>query len=111
MTFTRTHVTVEFANPHLVCDKCRQPVTSWHDNTRCGCGGTCWNNPCGCEYGGVTSSCPSWGPVDGCTCTPRHIVPAGAIVARQMRAAARMAADDIRAGIVTLDDDADGNTA
>lgn len=70
MTYTRTHVFEQFANPHLICDNCRQPVAGWHDNTRCGCGDTWWNNPCGCKRASVVSNCPSWGPVDGCTCTP-----------------------------------------
>lgn len=75
-THTRTHVYELFANPHLTCDKCKQPVIGWHDNTKCGCDGGCWNEPCECPNGGVTSACPSWSPVDGCTCTPRHAVPA-----------------------------------
>jgi hypothetical protein len=54
---TRTYVT--FANPYLRCDECGEPVRSyWHDDTT--------NRPCG--HRGVTSACPSWGPVDGCSC-------------------------------------------
>lgn len=79
MTFTRTHtrvhVAVGHANPHLVCDKCRKPVRAWHDNEKCGCDETFWNEPCGCERVSVTSVCPSWSPVDGCTCTLAHISP------------------------------------
>jgi len=67
-TFTRTHVSVEFANPHLRCDHCQVFVESWHDNDQCGCDAVCWNVPCG-HQSGVTSLCPSWGPVDGCTCS------------------------------------------
>lgn len=66
-THTRTHVVVTFSDPFLVCDQCRKPVAAWHDNDRCGCTATFWNDPCGC-VAGVTSRCPSWGPVDGCTC-------------------------------------------
>lgn len=66
-THTRTHVFISFANPYLVCDQCRGSVIGWHDNDKCGCDGTFWNTPCGC-VAGATSKCPSWGPVDGCTC-------------------------------------------
>lgn len=67
-TFTRTHVYIDFADPYLVCGKCDQWVTSWHDNDQCGCDGRWWNEPCGCSHAGVDSMCPSWGPVDGCRC-------------------------------------------
>lgn len=67
-THTRTHVYVTFANPFLVCLRCRQPVHWWHNQDRCGCDDTWWNMPCGHERAGITSVCPSWGPVDGCTC-------------------------------------------
>lgn len=67
-THTRTHVTVDFADPYLVCDGCRRPVTGWHHHTLCGCRETFWNEPCGCRRAGVDSTCPSWGPVDGCRC-------------------------------------------
>ena len=67
MTFTRTHVYIEFANPYLVRDLCRQPVTAWHNNDKCGCEAPCWNMPC--EHAlGTIDTCPSWSPVDGCTC-------------------------------------------
>jgi hypothetical protein len=66
-TRTRTHVYTTFANPHLVCDLCRQPVPRWHNNTTCGCVDEFWNDPCG-HTAGVTSVCPSWSPVDGCQC-------------------------------------------
>lgn len=67
VTHTRTHVYIEFADPYLVCDLCHQPVPRWHDDDRCGCRDGFWNEPCG-HQAGVTSVCPSWGPVDGCTC-------------------------------------------
>lgn len=68
VTHTRTHVFVEFANPFLACDTCGQRVPKWHDPDRCGCGEEGWENrPCG-HQAGVTSVCPSWGPVDGCLC-------------------------------------------
>jgi hypothetical protein len=79
-TRTRVHVTIQFADPHLICERCRQPVTGWHDPEQCGpgCDAGTFNLPCECRHGGVTSVCPSWSPVDGCTCTPRHIPPNGA---------------------------------
>lgn len=66
-THTRVHTEITFANPHLVCDLCRKPVPSWHNNTACGCDEESWNNPCEHPVG-VTSVCPSWSPVDGCQC-------------------------------------------
>lgn len=67
-THTRTHVHIMFANPYLVCDRCGSWVTDWHDDDRCGCDAGSWNVPCEHTAAGVTSACPSWGPVDGCTC-------------------------------------------
>ena len=67
-TVTRVHVLIEFADPYLRCDYCRAWVDRWHDPGRCGCDQGGWqNDPCG-HQAGVTSACPSWGPVDGCTC-------------------------------------------
>lgn len=64
-THTRTHVYVTFANPHLVCDQCAQPVSSWHDPQRCGCDeGGFRNQPCG-HQSGVTNTRPAWSPVGG----------------------------------------------
>jgi hypothetical protein len=67
MTYTRTHVYVGFANPFLVCDRCRQPVQRWHNNDKCGCTAGCWLGPCG-HTAEAVSVCPSWDPVDGCLC-------------------------------------------
>lgn len=67
-TYTRTHVQVTFANPYLTCDQCGLRAVGWHDDQRCGCNETSWNEPCGHDRAGVTSVCPSWGPVDGCLC-------------------------------------------
>jgi hypothetical protein len=64
---TRTHVLVGFANPFLKCDTCKEPVKYWHNPERCGCDDKYFNHPCE-HTTGVTSKCPSWGPVDGCTC-------------------------------------------
>lgn len=49
---------VAFANPYLKCDECGEPCIAVKDNK---------NVPCG-HQAGATSSCPSWGPVDGCKC-------------------------------------------
>lgn len=70
MTSTRTHVYTEFANLFLVCDQCQRSVSHWHDQRACGClgsGKAATNEPCG-HTAGVTSTCPSWSPVDGCRC-------------------------------------------
>lgn len=48
----------KFANPYLKCDECKEPCIAVKDNM---------NVPCGHKTG-ATSSCPSWGPVDGCRC-------------------------------------------
>ncbi|MGW6566468.1 hypothetical protein [Streptomyces sp. NPDC054975] len=66
-THTRTHVHVTFANPHLTCESCEQPVTSWHNNDACGCDSLCWNVPCR-HVADTRNTCPSWDPVDGCQC-------------------------------------------
>ncbi|MDH6226234.1 hypothetical protein [Streptomyces sp. MJP52] len=66
-THTRTHTFIEFANPFLVCDLCRQPVPRWHNNDACGCDTTSWNDPCGHPAEAI-SVCPSWSPLDGCLC-------------------------------------------
>lgn len=68
---TRTHTKIMFANPHLRCDGCGGPVPSWHDNLKCRCTENYWNNPCR-HTAGITSACPSWNPVDGCTCPDSH---------------------------------------
>ena len=67
MTHTRVHVYVSFANPYLVSDLCRQPVPRWHNKDTCGCTEECWVDPCSHNAEAV-SVCPSWNPVDGCTC-------------------------------------------
>lgn len=66
-THTRTHVEIRFANPHLICDNCRKPVSGWHNPDVCGCNTFTVNVPCCCRAG-TTSTCPSWSPVDGCRC-------------------------------------------
>lgn len=66
-THTRTHVHITFADPYLTCDRCRAPVIGYHDPQRCGCDGGWQNVPCE-HQAGVTTVCPSWGPVAGCEC-------------------------------------------
>jgi hypothetical protein len=65
MTYTRTYTRITFANPFLRCDECGGGVDAMRSDTNA-------NLPCG--HLGVTSECPSWGPVDGCTCSPAHII-------------------------------------
>lgn len=72
VTSTRTHTFVSFANPHLLCDSCGEPVSRWHDPERCGCQSGLWNEPCR-HLASATSACPSWSPVDGCRCPDPHI--------------------------------------
>lgn len=80
-THTRTHVYTVFANPYLQCDRCHDWTPSWHNPDHCGCAETRFQNqPCG-HQAGVTSTCPSWGSVDGCTCDPiAHSIPPTSVV-------------------------------
>lgn len=79
-THTRTHVYVMFANPYLACQQCGHQATGFHDPRKCGevtdeeGGGDWWNIPCGHDAG-ADSTCPSWGPVDGCECDPTCPLP------------------------------------
>jgi len=50
--------TTKFDDPFLRCDECRLQVTSRPGNH---------NQPCG-HRAGFHSTCPSWGPVEGCRC-------------------------------------------
>lgn len=70
MTRVRTHTHIKFANPHLVCVTCEQPLTGWHNPDTCGCGSPAYNLPCRHPVGS-RDTCPSWSPVDGCTCAQR----------------------------------------
>lgn len=71
-THTRVHTHITFANPWLTCDECGFQVTGWHNPQPCGCTLRDWSNrPCG-HSAGVTSICPSWGPVDDCSCAGTH---------------------------------------
>lgn len=68
-TSVRVHVKKTFANPHLTCGMCDQPVEAWHDNDECGCTAGYWLLPCR-HQADAHNWCRSWSPVDGCTCTP-----------------------------------------
>lgn len=48
----------ELANPYLKCVKCYQQVT-YRRGLK--------NLPCG-HWADFLSACPSWSPVDGCSC-------------------------------------------
>lgn len=67
-THTRTHVTLTFANPYLVCRTCRVRVPAWHQPAACGpgCDRPARNIPCG--HLGALSLCPTWTSRGGCRC-------------------------------------------
>lgn len=71
MTHTVTHVMVALANPFIDCDQCGTAVIEWHDPAKCCGNGKWWNSPCG-DVASIVSACPTWSPVDGCTCAPVH---------------------------------------
>lgn len=69
----RTHTFVRFANRFLRCGRCGQPVGGWHDDQVCGtphepCPVDWYLSPCG-HKAIAKSTCPSWSPVGGCTCS------------------------------------------
>lgn len=74
-THTRVHTSVTFANPFLICGACKRRARGFHDPQKCGCAAEHHLTPCG-HAAEPIDTCPSWGPVDGCTCTPPHQVPA-----------------------------------
>ena len=61
-TYTETYNTIDFADPFKVCEVCGEWVTGVLCVTR----GPWPNLPC--EHVGYRDVCPSWGPVDGCSC-------------------------------------------
>lgn len=67
---SRTHVLVGLANPYLICEKCRAKVPYWHNPDRCDCNDEFFNAPCG-DKADTISTCSSWSPVDGCSCTDK----------------------------------------
>lgn len=60
-THTSTYNTIEFADPFKRCDVCHERVTGvlLVDGP--------WPN-LPCHHAGYTDTCPSWSPVDGCSC-------------------------------------------
>lgn len=69
---TRVHVLVGFANPFLVCSECKAKVPYWHNPDRCGCDEEdFYNSPCK-HVAEVISICPTWDPVEGCSCTNKE---------------------------------------
>lgn len=61
-TRTRTYNAVRFADPYKVCNQCG----AWIDGVL---DGPERLTVIPCEHqSGYTDACPSWGPVDGCTC-------------------------------------------
>lgn len=64
-TYTRTFNVVRFANPYLKCGLCDAWVEGWAPDSDAP--GLLF--PCE-HYAGLVDVCPSWGPVDGCTCDP-----------------------------------------
>lgn len=61
-TFTRTHNAIYFADPYKQCEKCGQWVDGAIDAP-----GPMIVIPCE-HQAHYRDVCPSWGPVDGCTC-------------------------------------------
>jgi hypothetical protein len=69
VTRTRTHLVITPANPFLACRACGKRVEAFHDDG-CGCdesGGPLLLVPC-FHRSDYDDLCPSWSPVDGCTC-------------------------------------------
>lgn len=65
MTATHTYVIQPLADPYLRCEHCDHTIDGLiiapgHDEHM-------RNAPC--RHLGLTSTCPSWSPVDGCRCT------------------------------------------
>jgi hypothetical protein len=59
-----------FANPYLLCDECLQRAEgfTWYTHKLIPCG----------HVAATIDTCPTWSPVDGCTCAShvaRHFTP------------------------------------
>lgn len=67
MTHTRTHLTMDYANPYIICVECKQRVTGHHDDRCCDQIKGFLNFPC-MHRASIDTVCPSWGPVDSCQC-------------------------------------------
>ena len=61
-TYTRTRTVTVYANPYIACAQCRQRAAGFFNGD-----GPMENWPCE-HNAGTVDLCPSWGPVDGCTC-------------------------------------------
>jgi hypothetical protein len=70
MTLTRTHTrtynAIRFADPYKTCDQCGKWITGVLD------AGPLILTPCE-HRSSYTDRCPSWGPVDGCSCVEQHL--------------------------------------
>jgi hypothetical protein len=64
-TFTRTHNATLFADPHKKCSQCGDWVDGALDAP-----GPLTLVPCE-HQSDYRDVCPSWGPLDGCTCVER----------------------------------------
>lgn len=53
------------ANPYLVCNQCQGWITAFEDTGENE--GPVTNLPCG-HRADYSNRCPSWSPVDGCSC-------------------------------------------
>ncbi len=67
VTDFNNHTLIGFANPFLRCKVCNKRTTYHHDSVRCGCRKNYYVHPCK-HASEAVSICPSWNPVDGCTC-------------------------------------------
>jgi hypothetical protein len=62
-TFTRTLERIDFADPYKVCNRC----SGWVDGVLANPSGPDLTAPCE-HRSGYRDVCPSWGPLDGCSC-------------------------------------------
>jgi hypothetical protein len=60
-THTTTYTITVPANPYLICSHCKKRVEGFVDRPGRVTLYPCWHS----EYEDI---CPSWGPVDGCSC-------------------------------------------
>lgn len=60
-TRTRAFTVTEFADPYKTCNNCGAWITGVTNEI------PFRNYPC-LHGGGYTDQCPSWGPIDGCSC-------------------------------------------
>jgi hypothetical protein len=79
-TYVQTYTIRRFADPYKRCRTCGEwieGVQEWSGSL------SDTNHPCGHPLG-YDDLCPSWGPVDGCTCPPgSHAVPPNGAVPSQ----------------------------